>query len=305
MRVLIAYPESLAGRAIAGTLAPRHQVAAPALDFRDQAAVERTFAELRPQALVFDTPYAGGIAYNVAHPADLLLDNLQAQAHGLAAAHRHGVERVLFLASSCMYPRQGAEAWGEQSLGQEPLEETNRAYATAKIAGWRLCRAFRAQHGARWTTVVPANLYGPGDDFDPASGHVIGALLHRFHAAREERRDEVVVWGSGRPVRDFLHVDDLAAFVALGVERDLPWSECNVGSGRGVTIAELAQAVAEVVGFAGGIAFDAGRPDGMARKVLDCSRAQSLGWQPRVALREGLVETYRSFLATLQGAPAS
>jgi len=304
MRVLIAYPGSLCGRALVRTLAGRHEVLAPAVDFRRQSAADEAMAALRPQALVFDTPYSGGIAHNLSHPADLLLDNALAQAHAFEAAHRHGVERLLFLGSSCMYPREGAELLAEPLLGQEPLEESNRAYATAKIAGWRQCQAFRAQHGASWATVVPANVYGPGDDFDPASGHVIGALLQRFHAAREARAEEVVVWGSGRPVRDFVYVDDVSDFVALTLERDLPWSECNVGSGGGVTIAELARTVAAVVGFDGRVAFDSRRPDGMARKVLDASRAASLGWKPTMALRDGLERTYRALLASLQAAPA-
>jgi GDP-L-fucose synthase len=241
---------------------------------------------------VLDTPFAGGIRFNVEHPADLLLDNLAAQIHLMVQARRSRT-KLLFLGSSCMYPRDAGGNLKEELLGTGALEPTNSAYATAKLAGWELCRALRAQDGLDCTTIIPANLYGPHDDFEPSSGHVIPALLQRLDAARQEGLPAVTLWGTGRPVRDFLFVGDLVHFVRQCLRGDLPWSECNVGSGRGTSVLELAETVSRVVGYDGRIETDPRQPDGMPHKVLDTSRARASGWSAAVDLEGGIGRTYR------------
>lgn len=275
------------------------------LDLTDQAAVDAFFAEHRPGQVYLAAAKVGGIYANDTYPAEFLYQNLMIEANVIQAAWRHGVERLLFLGSSCIYPRLAPQPMAEDALLTGPLEETNEPYAIAKIAGIKLCESYNRQYGTDFRSVMPTNLYGPGDNFDLANSHVLPALIRRFHQARIEGAASVAVWGSGRPRREFLHVDDMAAAClhVMGLDAET-WrahtdprcSHLNVGTGVDVTIAELAQLVAEVVGFEGEVRFDSSKPDGTPRKLLDVSRLRRLGWKARVDLRDGVRQTYQWFL---------
>ena len=253
-------------------------------------------AARKPEVVVIAAAKVGGIHANATYPADFIYDNLMIAANLVHASFRNGVKRVLFLGSSCIYPRDTPQPMREESLLTGPLEVTNEAYAIAKIAGLKLCQHYRAQHGVLFHSAMPTNLYGPGDNYHPENSHVIPGLLRRFHEAKVNRAPQVTVWGSGTPRREFLHVDDLAggALHLLGVENPPDW--INIGCGEDVTIRELAQLVKETVGFEGGLVFDPSRPDGTPRKLMDSSRMTALGWKPRIALREGLREAYADFV---------
>ena len=268
-------------------------------DLRDQAAVARWLAHARPEVVVVAAARVGGILANAASPAEFLYDNLMIAANVIDAAHRVGVTKLLFLGSSCIYPKFAPQPLKEDYLLDGPLEPTNEWYAVAKIAGLKLCQAYRRQYGCDFISAMPTNLYGPGDNFDLLTSHVVPALIARMHAAKAAGAGAVEVWGSGRPRREFLHVDDLAdACVHLlqvyggeAVHGSSPW--INVGCGVDLTIAELAEKVRAAVGFTGRLRFGPERPDGTPQKLLDVSRLTALGWQPRVPLDQGLADTYR------------
>jgi len=266
------------------------------LDLRSQAAVTGYFERARPGVVVLAAARVGGIAANSAHPADFIRDNLLIQTNVIDAAFRAGVEKLVFLGSSCAYPRLAAQPIREDQLLAGPLEESNEPYAIAKIAGMVMVRAYRRQHGFRGISLMPTNLYGPGDRFDLEAGHVVPALMRRFHEARLRGEPEVVVWGSGTPRRELLHVDDLARAVVFLLERYDGEEPINVGTGRDISIAELAELIRDTVGYQGAIRFDPSRPDGTPRKLLDVSRLAAMGWRPRIALRDGLAATYRWYL---------
>jgi GDP-L-fucose synthase len=267
------------------------------LDLRDRDAVWRFFAEQRPDVVVMAAARVGGIAANARQPVEFLSDNLRIQTNILDAAVEHGVRRLLFLGSSCIYPKHAAQPITEDALLTGPLEPTNDAYAIAKIAGVLGVQAIRREYSLPYISAMPTNLYGPNDNFDPASSHVLPALIRRIHEAEQAGAPSVTVWGSGRPRREFLHVDDLARgclFLLKNYDEDTP---INVGTGTDVTISELAELVADVVGYRGDIVFDTAKPDGTPRKLLDVSRISDLGWRPSVALRDGIAETYAWYLA--------
>ncbi len=275
------------------------------LDLVDQSAVRAFFAEQRPDLVILAAAKVGGIQANNSFPADFIYQNLMIEANVVEAAWRNGVERLLLLGSSCIYPREVAQPMAESALLTGTLEPTNEAYAIAKIAGIKLCESFNRQHGTDFRSVMPTNLYGPGDNFHPTNSHVIPALLRRFHEARLEQRPVVEVWGSGRPRREFLHVDDMATacvhVLELDAERyravtDPMLSHLNVGTGEEVSIADLARGIAGVVGYGGEIRFDASKPDGTPRKLMDPSRIHALGWRAHIGLNEGLKGTYEWFL---------
>lgn len=267
------------------------------LDLRRSEGVERTLRAVRPDALVDAAARVGGILANAEAPATFLEENLRIQLNLLGAARGAGVERLLFLGSSCIYPRDAAQPITEDALMTGPLEPTNEGYAVAKIAGMVHVQAVRRQYGLPWISAMPTNLYGPGDNFDPLSSHVLPAMIRRFAEARQRGAKHVVCWGSGRPRREFLHVDDLAsACVHLLEHYDDP-QPINVGTGVDVSIRELAELVAHVVGFDGDILWDETRPDGTPRKVLNVSRITDLGWAPTVSLEEGIRRTYEWFSA--------
>lgn len=273
------------------------------LDLRDQRAVATFYARNRPDVVIDAAARVGGILANSSAPATFLEDNLRIQTNVMGEAMRHQVPRLLFLGSSCIYPRLAPQPIREDSLLTGPLEETNDGYAIAKIAGILQVQAVRRQHGLAWISAMPTNLYGPGDNFDPARSHVLPAMIRRFHEARERDDPFVVCWGSGTPRREFLHVDDLAeACLHLLEHYDDP-RPVNVGTGVDLSIRDLAELVADVVGYQGEIRWDTSKPDGTPRKLLDVSRLRDLGWSPPTALREGVESTYAWFTERLGSAP--
>lgn len=265
------------------------------LDLTNQAAVEAFYAAERPEVAIIAAAKVGGIHANNTYPADFLFDNLAIAANTIHGAWRAGVRRLLFLGSSCIYPKHAPQPMTEDCLLTSALEPTNEAYAIAKIAGLKLCQYYRRQHGVSFHSAMPTNLYGPGDNYHPRNSHVLPALLRRFHEAREQGLPEVVAWGTGSPRREFLHVDDLADACAFLLGQAEPPDWINVGTGTDVTIRELTELVAEVTGYRGRIVWDSTKPDGTPRKLMDVSRLTTLGWRARVGLREGVERTYASF----------
>jgi GDP-L-fucose synthase len=269
------------------------------LDLLNPQAVERWFAEQRPSVVVLAAAKVGGIHANATYPADFLLQNLKIQTHVIETAWRSGVRRLLFLGSSCIYPKLAEQPIREESLLTGALEPTNEWYAIAKITGIKLCAALRQQHGFDGISLMPTNLYGPGDNYHPTNSHVLPALIRRFHEAAERGDASVTCWGTGTPLREFLHVDDLGDACVFALEHWQPDADqlqhLNVGTGVDLTIRELAEAVAEATGFRGTIAWDASKPDGTPKKQLDVSRLAALGWRARIPLREGLRDTVRLF----------
>jgi GDP-L-fucose synthase len=262
------------------------------VDLTDRASVFRTLSDVRPDVVIDAAAKVGGIHANNTYPADFLSQNLQIQTNLMDAANEVGVERLLFLGSSCIYPKFAEQPIREASLLTGALEETNDAYAIAKIAGIMQVQASRRQFGRRWISAMPTNLYGPGDNFHPENSHVLAALLRRFHEATQSGAQEVVIWGSGTPLREFLFVDDLADAVIFLLQNYDDPETINIGSGHEVTISDLARMIADVVGFDGAIAQDASKPDGTPRKVLDTSRLEKLGWTAPTQLRDGIEQTY-------------
>jgi len=266
------------------------------LDLRDANAVDNFFTEHQPEYVFLAAAKVGGILANNNYPVEFLLENMKIQNNVIETAFRHKVEKLLFLGSSCIYPKLAPQPIQEESLLAGYLEPTNEAYAIAKIAGIKLCQAHHAQHGCRFISVMPTNLYGIGDNYHPENSHVLPALLRRFHEAKESNADEVVIWGTGRPLREFMFADDLgAACVFLMEHYDEP-DIINVGTGEEITILELAKLIADVVKFNGKIALDSSKPDGTPRKLMDSSRLHSLGFYHQTDLKEGLRVTYRDFL---------
>jgi GDP-L-fucose synthase len=266
------------------------------VDLRDRAATLAFFRHERLDVVIDAAARVGGILANSIYPADFLSDNLRIQVNLMDAAKETGVERLLFLGSSCIYPRLAEQPIKESSLLTGALEPTNDAYAIAKIAGILQVQAIRRQHGRHWISAMPTNLYGPNDNFDPESSHVLPALIRRFHEAKDNGASEVVLWGSGTPLREFLHVDDLAAASLFLLENYDSPETINVGVGQELTIRELAEIVAGVVGYGGVLVQDTSKPDGTPRKLLDVSKINDLGWKATVPLREGIASTYNWFL---------
>ena len=266
------------------------------LDLTAQSAVAEFFAHQRPQYVLLAAARVGGILANNTYPADFLRQNLAIQTNVIDSAWRSGVRKLLFLGSSCIYPRLAPQPMREECLLTGLLEPTNEPYAIAKIAGLKMCQAYRRQYGFDAICAMPTNLYGPGDNFSAADSHVLPALLRRFHEAKEGGAAEVMIWGSGRPRREFLYVDDLADACLFLMERYEDERPINVGWGRDQTIAELADTVARVVGFSGSTRYDASKPDGTPRKLLETSRLTELGWTPRTELAAGIRATYEWFL---------
>jgi len=263
------------------------------LDLTDQAAVRRFMQEAEPDYVFLAAAKVGGIFANNTYRGDFIYENLVIATNVIDAARRAGVKGLLYLGSSCIYPRDCPQPIKEEYLLTGALERTNEPYAIAKVAGLKLCEAFNAQYGTRYVSVMPTNLYGPNDNFDLATAHVLPALLHKAHRARDEHADGVTIWGSGRPRREFLYVDDLADACILLMEQRIGEGIYNIGSGTDLTVKELAETVMRVVGFDGKLVFDASKPDGTPRKLLDVSRMRALGWQPRYGLEEGMRLTYQ------------
>jgi len=267
------------------------------LDLRDQAAVDHFFREHQPEFVFLAAARVGGILANSTRPAEFLHDNLAIQTNVIHAAWSHGAKKLLFLGSSCIYPRLAPQPLKEEYLLTGPLERTNEAYAIAKIAGLKLAAAYRSQYGFSTISLMPTNLYGPSDNFDLESSHVLPAMIRRFHEAKISGAPVVTLWGTGTPRREFLHVDDLAHAACFMMENyDAP-DLLNVGVGEDLTIGELAALVARIVGYSGSVVFDAARPDGTPRKLLDVSRVHALGWRAQIPLEGGVASTYEWYLA--------
>ena len=269
------------------------------LDLIDQRAVDAFFAEEQPEYVFLAAAKVGGIHANNTYPAEFLRDNLAIQTNVIHSAWTHGVRKLCFLGSSCIYPKLAPQPLREETLLTGPLEPTNEWYAIAKIAGIKMCQAYRRQYGFDAISLMPTNLYGQGDNFDPQNSHVLPALIRKFHEAKERGDREVVIWGSGTPLREFLHADDLADAAVFLMRGYSDEQFINVGVGEDLTIRALAELVAEVVGYAGTIATDPSKPDGTPRKLMDVSRLHALGWRHRIGLRDGITETYASFRAAL------
>jgi GDP-L-fucose synthase len=267
------------------------------LDLTDQAAVTAFYAAEKPGAAIIAAAKVGGIHANNTRPADFLYDNLAIAANCIHGAFQAGVKRLLFLGSSCIYPKHAPQPMPEECLLTGPLEPTNEAYAIAKIAGLKLCQHYRKQHGVLYHSGMPTNLYGPGDNYHPQNSHVLPALIRRFHEAKAAGRPEVAAWGTGSPKREFLHVDDLADACATLLRLENPPDWINIGTGVDVSIRELTELVAEVTGYRGKIAWDATKPDGTPRKLMDVAKLTALGWRAKTGLRDGLRMAYASFLA--------
>jgi GDP-L-fucose synthase len=263
------------------------------LDLTQARAVDRFFDQSRPHVVILAAAKVGGILANSTQPADFILNNLQIQTSVIDAAYRYGATKLVFLGSSCIYPRLAPQPMREEYLFTGALEPTNDAYAVAKLAGVKMCQAYRRQYGFDAVSVLPTNLYGPNDNFSELGSHVIPGLIRRMHDAQQAGDSEFAVWGSGAPRREFLHSDDFAAAIVTVMEQYSDDAPINIGAGEDVTIAELAGLVREAVGLGAPLVFDASKPDGMPRKLLDVSRIRELGWQPGITLRAGLEQTYR------------
>ena len=266
------------------------------LDLRQSDEVDRFMAQAKPDAVFVAAGKVGGIGANSTYPADFIADNLAIALNTIRAAHRRGVKKLVYLGSSCIYPRLAPQPMSPDMLLSGPLEPTNQWYAVAKIAGIKMCEAYRLQHGADFVSVMPTNLYGPGDNYHPVDSHVPAALVRRFHEAKINGDASVAVWGTGSPRREFLAVDDLADACVFVMKSYSDPQFLNIGTGEDITIAEFARLVADVVGYRGKIVFDTSRPDGAPRKLLDVSRINALGWRATIPLREGLQRMYADFL---------
>ena len=276
------------------------------LNLTDGRAVERFFRSEKPEYVFLAAAKVGGILANNTYPADFIRDNLEIHINVIHRAWAHGVKRLIYFGSSCIYPRECPQPIREEYMLTGQLEPTNSAYAVAKIAGIEMCRAYNQQHGTRFLALMPTNLYGPGDNYDPQTSHVLPALIRKMHEAKARGDNEAVIWGSGKPRREFLHVDDLAeACVMLASLDDATYAKqigawryplVNIGCGEDQTITELARTIADAVGFRGELRYDATKPDGTPQKLLDVSRMTALGWKPRISLREGIAATYRAAL---------
>ena len=301
-RLFLAGHNGLVGSALAraisaGTHAELITCDRAALDLENQTDVWRFFAEHLPQRVIIAAAKVGGIVANQTYPADFIRSNLAIQCNLIEGAFKHNVKELLFLGSSCVYPKLANQPISENQLLAGPLEPTNSAYAVAKIAGIEMCRAYNKQYGTNYVSVMPTNLYGPGDNFDLVNSHVLPALIRKFHEAKERGDTKVTLWGSGSPRREFLHVDDMAEACVLVMQKHRGNDLVNIGCGQDVSIKELAELVRGVVGFRGCIGWDISRPDGAPRKLLDVTRLFSFGWRPRISLADGVESTHAWFLA--------
>ncbi|KAL2482879.1 putative GDP-L-fucose synthase 2 [Forsythia ovata] len=266
------------------------------LDLTIQSDVDAFFAAHKPLYVILSAAKVGGIHANNTYPGDFITINIQIQTNVITSAFKHNTKKLLFLGSSCIYPKFAPQPIPENSLLTGPLEPTNEWYAIAKISGLKMCQAYRIQHSFDAISAMPTNLYGPNDNFHPENSHVLPALLRRFHEAKVNNLEKVVVWGSGKPLREFLHVADLADALVFLMEKYSGLEHVNVGSGKEVSIKELTELVKEVVGYEGEIVWDSSKPDGTPRKLMDSSKLEGLGWEPKISLKDGLMDTYRWYL---------
>ena len=302
MKIFIAGSKGMVGSALVRRFRAEHGVSVversrAELDLTSQQAVKDFFASEKPDVAIIAAAKVGGIHANNTYPGEFIYDNLAVATNCVHGAYQAGVKRLLFLGSSCIYPKQAPQPMAEDSLLTGPLEPTNEAYAIAKIAGLKMCEYYRKQYGVLYHSAMPTNLYGPGDNYHLQNSHVMPALIRKFHEAKEAGRTEVVAWGTGSPKREFLFVDELADACAFLLKMANPPDLINVGTGTDVTIKELTELVAETVGFKGRIVWDSTKPDGTPRKLMNVSKLAALGWKSETGLREGLAKTYQSYLA--------
>jgi GDP-L-fucose synthase len=298
-RIFVAGHRGMVGSALCRTLDGQAEIITAGrdqLDLMDRAAVDRFFAAHRPDAVIFAAAKVGGIVANNSYPVQFLAENATMAINAISSAYEHAVKRFLFLGSTCIYPRDCPQPMREEALLTGPLEQTNEAYAIAKIAGLKLCQYYRRQYGVAFTSAMPTNLYGPGDNYHPEHSHVLPALIRRFHQAVESSAPSVTIWGTGTARREFLHVDDLAEGLVHLLALEDPPDWLNIGTGEDLSILELAHKVAEVVGYEGTILTDPSRPDGTPVKCTDVSRIHQTGWRHRIDLADGLRQTYQTFL---------
>lgn len=299
-RIWVAGHNGMVGRAVVRALKERECTIMMAprdeLDLTKQDAVEAWLANNKPDAVIVCAARVGGILANDTYPADFIYENLMIEANIIHTAHKNGVEKLLFLGSSCIYPKHAAQPMSEAALMEGALEPTNEWYAIAKIAGLKLCQAYRKQHGADFISAMPTNLYGPFDSYDLETSHVVPALIRKCHEAKLNGSVDMEVWGSGKAMREFMHVDDCAAGIIFLLENYSDMSHVNIGTGEDVTITELAETIKKVVGFDGTLRFDSSKPDGTPRKLLDVAKINSLGWQHEIGLEEGLTLAYQWYL---------
>ena len=299
-RIWVAGHRGMVGSAIVRQLEKRGveilTVDRKTLDLRDQLGVQTWIRENRPDTVILAAAKVGGILANDTYPADFIYDNLTVQQNVIHAAHLADVNRLVFLGSSCIYPKFAAQPIREDSLLTGPLEPTNEWYAVAKIAGIKMCQAYRKQHGRSYISVMPCNLYGPNDNFDLQSSHVIPALMRKMHEGKTAGAEEVIVWGTGTPLREFLHVDDLARGTLFCMDNVDSHEHINCGAGSDIAIRDLASVIRDVVGFEGRLTFDTSKPDGTPKKLMDSSRLLSLGWKPEISFKSGLADTYAWFV---------
>ncbi|BDV35606.1 GDP-L-fucose synthase [Methylocystis iwaonis] len=307
-RIWVAGHKGMVGSAVTRCLESRGdevlKVDRSVVDLRDQRSVELWLKQNRADAIIFAAAKVGGIFANDAFPAEFIYDNLAIETNIIHSAHAANVDRLVFLGSSCIYPKFAPQPIKEEALLSGPLEPTNEWYAVAKIAGIKLCQAYRRQYGRRYISVMPCNLYGPNDSFDLTTSHVLPALMRKFHEAKCDGRRDVVVWGTGSPMREFLHVDDLAKGVVFCMDHYDGYEHINCGAGSEIAIRDLAELIACAVGFTGNIVFDSSKPDGTPRKLMDSSRIAKLGWRPQVALKDGIASTYKWYLERLHQSDA-
>ena len=299
-KIFVAGHRGMVGSAIVRTLRAQGRIVVTVdrsiLDLRRQIEVEFWLRANQPTAIIFAAAKVGGILANSAYPADFIYDNLTIQTNVIHGAHRAGVDRLVFLGSSCIYPKFAAQPIKEDALLTGPLEPTNQWYAIAKISGIMACQAYRRQHHRHYISVMPCNLYGPHDNFDLETSHVLPALMRKFHEAKITGANEVVVWGTGTPLREFLHVDDLAKGVVFCLDNYDGYEHINCGAGEEYSIKTIAEQLAAVVGFDGQLVFDTTKPDGTPRKIMNSTRLRSLGWRPSISLEDGLRSTYRWYV---------
>lgn len=300
MRVYVAGHRGLVGSAIVRAIEKRKDLSwvgktRSELNLLEASDVEEFIGKEKPDAIILAAAKVGGIGANVTYPVDFLTENLQIELNVMKAAHELSIERLVFLGSSCIYPRDAEQPIPEKALLAGPLEKTNEAYALAKIAGVKLVESYRRQFGHRWISVMPTNLYGPGDNFDLENSHVIPALIRKFHEAKVKDDPAVHLWGSGDPLREFLHSEDLATAILLAMERYDSHETLNIGSGREISIMELAETIGKLVGFSGTIAWDTSKPNGTPRKILNSQKLRELGWRPRIDLETGLSDLIEEY----------
>lgn len=292
MKILITYPNSFLGIFIKEKLRSSFEIIDDDTNYEDSCETDAFLRQIKPDIIILNIPFSGGIKLNTRSPADLIIKNVLIQTNVIRHAFAHGVKRLIFISSSCMYPKIYNRNLMPEDLFSGLLEASNLAYATAKIVGWQMCKACNRQYGVKYATLIPATLYGEFDDFDEESAHVIGALMARFHKAKILGEREVVIWGTGTPVRDFLYAADFVDALSFLISRDIFPEEINIGSGKGYSIKEIAYEIVKTVGYKGQIAFDTKKPDGTKKKVLNVEKINQFGWFSKTFLQEGLVKTY-------------